>query len=975
MPALDIGDGAFDLLFYTYKHCRSQWLEEYKDGGKAPYLTDAGSIVSGKRLEYFLSEVGAHEVAYYDKKKQVASKENARIRKESKKFGHDSVVPDEEVLESKEASDRAAYSQMLKKEMNDDSSGDGDKFTPVLSSSLNFEPTPEEVEKGLVSRMTSILNDSLSTANSSPNHPGGTRAEPSNDQDLKGRYYYDKFNLSPFDAEKHLALRKSYIEGLVWNLKYYYEGCVSWEWYYPYHYGPMLSDLVNLEDMLQEIDFSDKGKPLKPFEQLLGCMPPSQAYHLPEPYRWLMTDPKSPIIDFYPKSFTVDMNGKRWPWEAVALLPFIDSQRLLEQTRKVTDSMLTEEERNRNATGDTLVMIHDPDVVVGSEENEETAQVQVLPYAVSEWGHESAQPPQFVPKLRDGVKVPLPGYGSLRDGPVHSLWRRDLGINVHGSQSRYRTACLEMSKTMLPPVPIESLASKLIGSCIYINYPYFVEAFVTAISDENRCIRGERAPTRWSVAEADAWRTRRDGVLRLLETGEGMTGTGGLSLPKDQNILVSVRPLQDLVTTKDGIETKSFAPFEIDVPLISVFWTPSSPDPRLQNIPARLEKNVYDIATPHTVGTPNKGQSQNRQGSPEKRKQLFPAKNRQPSFLKSKLSAQQNRSFSTWPNHQCLLAGSFNDTTILKRLQTTKPTESASRMHVKPLSGTSSKPFLRRCGGTRGRILAVGAAVSMFVLGSSGCHASPHPSDISVSRSPKAYGSNEDHRMFGIDLGLTSGQSDSQERATLNVAHGTTTLSFVFKGGIVAAVDSRASLGSFVGSKSVQKVIPVSKGILGTMAGGAADCSFWLRKLRAEAMLHELTDNTAMTPTRASRILANCLYRNRGLDLSVGTMIMGLENGGEPKIFYVDNDGVRIGGNMFAVGSGSTYALGILDTEHNVDMNEKEAIALGIKAIRHATFRDAYSGGIINVYVITRDGWKLVFREDVASKDPTDPEQ
>ena len=207
------------------------------------------------------------------------------------------------------------------------------------------------------------------------------------------------------------------------------------------------------------------------------------------------------------------------------------------------------------------------------------------------------------------------------------------------------------------------------------------------------------------------------------------------------------------------------------------------------------------------------------------------------------------------------------------------------------------------------------------------------------------------------------------------MAHGTTTLSFVFKGGIVAAVDSRASLGSFVGSKSVQKVIPVSKGILGTMAGGAADCSFWLRKLRAEAMLHELTDNTAMTPTRASRILANCLYRNRGLDLSVGTMIMGLENGGEPKIFYVDNDGVRIGGNMFAVGSGSTYALGILDTEHNVDMNEKEAIALGIKAIRHATFRDAYSGGIINVYVITRDGWKLVFREDVASKDPTDPEQ
>jgi hypothetical protein len=57
------------------------------------------------------------------------------------------------------------------------------------------------------------------------------------DQDLKGRYYYDKSGFTPFDAQKHIALHKANIEGLVWNLKYYYEGCVSWEWYYLYHYG------------------------------------------------------------------------------------------------------------------------------------------------------------------------------------------------------------------------------------------------------------------------------------------------------------------------------------------------------------------------------------------------------------------------------------------------------------------------------------------------------------------------------------------------------------------------------------------------------------------------------------------------------------------------------------------------------------------------------------------------------------------
>ncbi|OYV04621.1 MAG: hypothetical protein CFE26_15925 [Verrucomicrobiales bacterium VVV1] len=50
---------------------------------------------------------------------------------------------------------------------------------------------------------------------------------------------------------------------------------------------------------------------------------------------------------------------------------------------------------------------------------------------------------------------------------------------------------------------------------------------------------------------------------------------------------------------------------------------------------------------------------------------------------------------------------------------------------------------------------------------------------------------------------------------------------------------------------------------------------------------------------------------------------------------------------MFSCGSGSTFALAILDHERKFDMTEEEAIALCIKAIRHATFLDAYSGGFM----------------------------
>ena len=159
------------------------------------------------------------------------------------------------------------------------------------------------------------------------------------------------------------------------------------------------------------------------------------------------------------------------------------------------------------------------------------------------------------------------------------------------------------------------------------------------------------------------------------------------------------------------------------------------------------------------------------------------------------------------------------------------------------------------------------------------------------------------------------------------------------------------------------------------MAGGAADCSILMRKLLAEAQLYELEKGRRMSPARVSRILSNILYGNRNLGLSVGTMILGFDDDNSDnsasspaKIFYVDNSGVRIPGEMFSAGSGSTFALAILDTEHRYNMSEKEAIALGIKAIRYATFRDAFSGGFINVYLITNtEGWKKVFTEDVAA--------
>lgn len=76
-----------------------------------------------------------------------------------------------------------------------------------------------------------------------------------------------------------------------------------------------------------------------------------------------------------------------------------------------------------------------------------------------------------------------------------------------------------------------------------------------------------------------------------------------------------------------------------------------------------------------------------------------------------------------------------------------------------------------------------------------------------------------------------------------------------------------------------------------------------------------------------------------------------------PALYYIDSDGTRLAGNLFCVGSGQTFAYGVLDAEYRYDLSDEEALSLGSRSILAATHRDAYSGGFINLYHVKEDGW------------------
>uniref|UniRef100_UPI003AADAF10 5'-3' exoribonuclease 2 n=1 Tax=Centroberyx gerrardi TaxID=166262 RepID=UPI003AADAF10 len=348
LPSLEIREGAIDRLVGIYKDV------VHKTGG---YLTENG-FVNLERVELIMQAVGVAEDNIFKKRKD--DDENFKRRNKEKKKRMKAEQQGPAYLTTGQFAPQAL--------------GGRGRPQPVHNARHQAydmrmqarEQHNKDAAQSLKAMMRNGGNSSAGPSDSTDGRGVKRKAEDSDsepepednvrlwEEGWKQRYYKTKFDVDVTDDDFRRKVVKSYVEGLCWVLRYYYQGCASWKWYFPFHYAPFASDFKDIKGMFTEFEMGTK--PFKPLEQLMGVFPAASGNFLPTTWRSLMASPDSSIIDFYPDDFAIDLNGKKYAWQGVALLPFVDERRLRAALADVYPD-LTPEEVKRNSLGSDVLFV------------------------------------------------------------------------------------------------------------------------------------------------------------------------------------------------------------------------------------------------------------------------------------------------------------------------------------------------------------------------------------------------------------------------------------------------------------------------------------------------------------------------------------------------------------------------------------------------------------------------------------------
>ncbi|ETN44567.1 uncharacterized protein HMPREF1541_10237 [Cyphellophora europaea CBS 101466] len=582
LPNLHINEGALALMFQKYKEILP------RIGG---YINEQG-VINLDRLSVLLDELSEVEHRFFQAEYQDASwiaakkqqpsnddsalkpgKVPARITIDQKKLleqirtyfiapANKSSCEPLNLPSTLPARDRKFVQQLavnLNLEWSTEEDADGNRFIQLrfpLADQDDDDSVDDEEAQAAATRILKRYKNAKVEENSSEEAQQQMQKKYDDKfRQWKDKYYTDKFEWGLDNDEEMRKLTENYVQGLQWVLYYYYRGVASWPWFYQYHYSPMISDVK--KGLGADLNFT-LGQPFRPFQQLMGVLPDRSKKIVPAVYHELMTLPSSPIIDFYPRDFDLDMNGKKQDWEAVVKIPFIDEKRLL-GAMATKDPLLTDDENRRNDFGVTLKFTYDPELDYTYPSSfmgvfPDLPHCHCLQNTFELPTMDGLEP--YV-GLVEGAKIginALAGFPSLKTLPfTGSLGFH--GVNVFQQDSRNESMIVTLSDTERR-TKVE-YAKTLLDRRVYVGYPFLQEAKVAKVSDELFDYVHDPATKSLKAIEHDGrgiddFRKKADRIEKFYSKRLGM-------LAGDVESVVHIEMLKGLRKMEDGSTVKEYA--------------------------------------------------------------------------------------------------------------------------------------------------------------------------------------------------------------------------------------------------------------------------------------------------------------------------------------------------------------------------------------------------------------------------------
>ena len=212
----------------------------------------------------------------------------------------------------------------------------------------------------------------------------------------------------------------------------------------------------------------------------------------------------------------------------------------------------------------------------------------------------------------------------------------------------------------------------------------------------------------------------------------------------------------------------------------------------------------------------------------------------------------------------------------------------------------------------------------------------------------------------------------------VHAPHGTTIVALTFDGGVVVAGDRRATMGSMIASRHIEKVFPADEFSAVGIAGTAGLAIELVRLFQLELEHYEKIEGSLLSLDGKANRLATMIRGNLGLAMQ-GLAVVPLFGGydldrGVGRIFSYDVTGGRYEEHEHhAVGSGSVFARGSLKKRWRPAMDADAAVRVAVEALVDAPDHDSATGGPDRVRriwpvvaTVTESGYLRVADDDLA---------